>query len=613
MLSLDEGFDLVSGKFSKLEEYLKQLNPKFSKGLFDCQKTVIKELEKAADEPGSVILVHLPTGGGKTLIGVAPLIVQAYRNDWDFAPHLVYTLPYRALVFHHSKVLLNDFIEPLNKIKQMDLKLDSFYGGFFIGHEGLTQGRAYFHPRWRAADAIVSTLDIFLLAYAKQVRVGYHSEYAAGVLSSSYLVFDEAHSYQGEHSVIGLTYTILQRVLKWASLAGLTSIVMTATLPHTVKHYLFKYVEERGKLRELKDLRPPLRRSINYSPLFKDNQTIYHLIKSDDFLKKVKEHQKTLLVLNTVGKAIDVFLKLKPIIRKLGIEPMLIHSRMTASARAERESELAKMREDTGYNKLVVSTQVAESGLDVSFDLLITELAPPEALVQRSGRCARRGGNGELLIVQPAGEYYYQPYQKELIDCTKDALKKFDIDFSSSFDLQLFIDDVYEKVPAELLTTSDSSVIDEVLSYFSVWTNPLLWPPPQYLQVREGVPVTLCHLPDEELSVLLNGKEAEHTGEVVKKIIQRCFTLDFDILKRRREIVEHDIDGSKILAGFTIYSQKELEEGRPIKLVAKVERIKSLNSMLTKNYGLLINPRYYKIEDSYELGLLLTRSAENKQ
>jgi CRISPR-associated endonuclease/helicase Cas3 len=388
---------------------------------------------------------------------------------------------------------------------------------------------------------------------------------------------------------------------------------MTATLPHAVKHYLFKFVEERGKLRELKDLRPPLRRSIKYSPLFKDNQTISHLIKSNDFLKKVKEHQKTLLVLNTVGKAIDVFQRLRPIVRKLGIEPMLIHSRMTASARAERESELAKMRENTEYNKIVVSTQVAESGLDVSFDLLITELAPPEALVQRSGRCARRGGNGELLIVQPAGEYYYQPYQKELIDCTKDVLKKFDIDFGSSFDLQSFIDDVYEKLPSEYSTPSDSSMIDKTLSYFSVWTNPLLRPPPQNVQVREGLPVTLCHLPDEELSVLLNRKEAEYIGEAVKKIIQRCFTLDFDVINRHREIIEHNIDGSKILVGFTIYSQRELEDGKPIKLMAKVERIKSLSSVLTKNYSLLINPCYYKIEDSYELGLILTRHVENKQ
>lgn len=591
-------------KLSELEEYLKQLNPqKFSKGLFDCQKKALKELERTINESGSVILLRLPTGSGKTLIGIAPLIIQAYRNEWNFAPHLVYTLPYRSLVFHHSKVLLDDFIKPLNKLKRTNLSIDTFYGGFFIRQSESPQNRTYFHPRKRAADVIVSTLDIFLLTYAKQVRVGYHSEYAAGVLSSSYLIFDEVHSYQGEHNVIGLTYAILRKILKWTSLSGLISIVMTATLPNIVKKYLFEYVEEQGKLREFEDLQTPFHRSINYDPIFKKNQTIYHLIEDIDFLNNIKEHKNILIVLNTVEKAIDLFQRLWPVVRKFGIRPVLVHSRMTASTREERESELVEMRENRGCNNLVISTQVAESGLDVSFDLLITELAPPEALIQRSGRCVRWGGEGKLIITQPAGDLFHLPYQKEVIDCTRNILEKSDIDFSNPYDLQLFIDCVYDELPKDQLMAADSS-INEVLDYFSVWTNPLLRPSRQELQVREGVPVTLCYLPKKEIDRLLDGKK-EYTGEIIKRIIQGCFTIDLDVLRRNKKIIEHNIDGNKFFIGFIIYSKRENEDVSK-EPVVKIEQIKTLDNVLTKNCGLFVNPYYYRFKEDYELGLSLT-------
>ena len=59
---------------------------------------------------------------------------------------------------------------------------------------------------------------------------------------------------------------------------------------------------------------------------------------------------------------------------------------------------LEKVSADAG---VIISTQVCEVGLDISCDLLITECASADALVQRIGRVARWGGEGKVIIVNP--------------------------------------------------------------------------------------------------------------------------------------------------------------------------------------------------------------------
>lgn len=73
------------------------------------------------------------------------------------------------------------------------------------------------------------------------------------------------------------------------------------------------------------------------------------------------------------------------------VKRMLIHSRYKRRDRARLETEL---REE--FNNLentpciVVSTQVVEVSLDISFDIMITECAPIDALTQRFGRINRK-------------------------------------------------------------------------------------------------------------------------------------------------------------------------------------------------------------------------------
>ena len=104
----------------------------------------------------------------------------------------------------------------------------------------------------------------------------------------------------------------------------------------------------------------------------------------------IKEHAqgtRTLVVVNTVRRAQQVFLALRK--HKPSAALVLLHSRFRQEDRARA---LGRLLADPGPGGTIcVSTQVVEAGVDVSARVLITDLAPWSSLVQRFGRCNRRG------------------------------------------------------------------------------------------------------------------------------------------------------------------------------------------------------------------------------
>lgn len=95
----------------------------------------------------------------------------------------------------------------------------------------------------------------------------------------------------------------------------------------------------------------------------------------------------TLVIRNTVKDAEATFRELK---KKKNAPPVtLLHSRFRPADRAERLNEALAATEGAG--RIVVTTQVVEAGVDISADVLFTDLAPWSSLVQRFGRCNRNG------------------------------------------------------------------------------------------------------------------------------------------------------------------------------------------------------------------------------
>lgn len=114
------------------------------------------------------------------------------------------------------------------------------------------------------------------------------------------------------------------------------------------------------------------------------------------------EKGPTIVIMNTVERAVQVWtvLRREGRLTQEGVDVRLAHSRYRpAERRSWREEFLQRGACAPGTNRIIVATQVVEAGVDISADLLITELAPWSSLVQRFGRCARWGGTGQVVVV----------------------------------------------------------------------------------------------------------------------------------------------------------------------------------------------------------------------
>jgi CRISPR-associated endonuclease/helicase Cas3 len=97
----------------------------------------------------------------------------------------------------------------------------------------------------------------------------------------------------------------------------------------------------------------------------------------------------TLIICNTVKRAMAVHSALGKAINGGGESLLLLHSRFRQREREARRDSLSAPILPQG--QIVVSTQVIEAGVDLSSAILWTEIAPLASLVQRLGRLNRAG------------------------------------------------------------------------------------------------------------------------------------------------------------------------------------------------------------------------------
>lgn len=142
----------------------------------------------------------------------------------------------------------------------------------------------------------------------------------------------------------------------------------------------------------------------------------------DAAVEEYQNGKRVLWVVNTVQRCQNIAKQLK---RKLGIAPMVYHSRFRLVDRKNRHSDVVEAFKQTTKAEIAVTTQVCEMSLDLDADVLITEFAPITSLVQRFGRANRQLTKGadfraRLIVYKPEGD---KPYTKDDINLAETFLR----------------------------------------------------------------------------------------------------------------------------------------------------------------------------------------------
>jgi CRISPR-associated endonuclease/helicase Cas3 len=97
-------------------------------------------------------------------------------------------------------------------------------------------------------------------------------------------------------------------------------------------------------------------------------------------------------------------------LRSLGLSPDVFHARFAQCDRLAREADVLrtfgeKATSQDRAGRVLVATQVIEQSLDLDFDLIVTDLAPVDLLIQRAGRLWRHPTrNGDRPAITPTPE-----------------------------------------------------------------------------------------------------------------------------------------------------------------------------------------------------------------
>ena len=293
----------------------------------------------------------------------------------------------------------------------------------------------------------IATLDqIFNFVYHYK---GYEPKLAT--LSYAKVVIDEIQMYSPDL----LAYIVYG--LKEIQDYGGKFDIMTATLAPAVLDLL-----KENKIKFTMPEHAFLDNKINHRHKVK---TVHQELTSEDILK-LDQNQKTLVIVNTVTKAIELYNDLKQANKNVH----LIHSRFTRKDRSIKEHEINDFAHNSDSHGIWIGTQVVEASLDIDFDLLITELSELNSLFQRMGRCYRKrnyeGQNPNVYVFDGGGkptsginhsEYSVVDYQ--MFELSKNAIKNLDNCLTEEDKLKL-INDNY--TTEKLSNSKKTGFIDQV-------------------------------------------------------------------------------------------------------------------------------------------------------
>ncbi|MGC8997638.1 MAG: CRISPR-associated helicase Cas3' [Fervidicoccaceae archaeon] len=419
-------------------------------------------LKDVKEDQGSAVFISAPTGYGKTALSMAISYVNSSSK-------------YKAIISYPLRSLIEDQKEKFARFYKWVGKEDHVG----IRMMSVKESSYFVHP---VVLTTIDTLSLIAIGLEPQEVEKVYKDKSAGHFLFSWasvwlsaLVFDEVHLLFDSTKSMSLLIALLKLGL---NVFSSKMFFLSATMPRIYYEKIKSYL---GKSRDKSifiDFKPELdekfvsnrknkKYRINLLSLPSENKfdILTQLLHNVDFTK-------ALVIFNTVEDAVEFYRKVDK------NNKILLHSRFTIEDKKKKLDRIHELSKGNSEKFVLVSTQSIEAGVDISSDLIITELAPASSLVQRFGRFLRRESeeckNPERCafvwyedgyINNSSSKYkVYKVYDVELTRRTKEYLEK-----HSDINLHDFED--YEKMLAQVYLEDDIKIdrcyIDNIINIFT--------------------------------------------------------------------------------------------------------------------------------------------------
>ncbi|MFZ5503083.1 MAG: CRISPR-associated helicase Cas3' [Pseudomonadota bacterium] len=317
-------------------------------------------------------------------------VADVYQKLFAGDAHLVLAHGHKKLVEEFAASILPPTVPEHDKAQQ-DETASARCSAWLADHS----------KRALLASAGIGTIDQVLLA----VLHSKHQSLRLLGLFNKVLIVDEVHACDA------YMQGVLEVLLEFHARTGGPVILLSATLPSRMKQALLNaYAKGRNQapapelqtadyplatrwhdgqtvlLEEALESRASVSRTVQVHYEADSEKVFAHIVDA------LQQGRSVGWIRNTVADAMAAYERLSLTIPPENIT--LFHARFALRDRLDKEAQVLNIfgedsRQQDRHGRLMIATQVAEQSLDVDFDVLVTDLAPIDRVLQRAGRLQR--------------------------------------------------------------------------------------------------------------------------------------------------------------------------------------------------------------------------------
>ncbi len=357
-----KGFAEIGKLKAKFDQYMFEKTEKSEKSQVNAiRQEILAACRAAAQKPSGLFSLAVPTGGGKTLSGMAFALDHAMKHGKD---RIIYVIPYTSIIEQTASIFADIF--GAENVVEHHSNLDP---------DKETQRSRLASENWDAPIIVTTNVQFFESLYgAKSGRCRkLHN------IVNSVVILDEAQLLPPE--LITPCVEIINQVVRDYRV---TMVLSTATQPALPNLALPTEITPTdmnlyGRLKRIEYILPVM-----------DVRTEW-----PDLAERLKQHEQVLCVVNTRRDCFDLF-KLMP------AGTIHLSALMCGEHRSMVIAEI-KLRLKAGEHVSVISTQLVEAGVDIDFPVVYRALAGLDSIAQVAGRCNREGrlAKGDVNVFVP--------------------------------------------------------------------------------------------------------------------------------------------------------------------------------------------------------------------